>query len=296
MIPVHNREAIVCRTLDSVAANTASREVELIVVDNNSTDGSADEIRRWMSHHPEICTTLTNCPRPGATAARNTGLSMVRTPWVMFFDSDDVMLPRHLENILKTVRMNPDAELAGWEINQQLPSGRRLRAKFTTVRPMTAHLIHAILATQRFAARTELIRNAGGWDETVRGWNDYELGVRILLQKPKMIKVDVPVPQVITFFTEQSITGRTFSTDPDKWEHSLDTIEEHLKVSAPQYLPWIAYRRAVLAADYRREGDGANAERLLRSAAKTKPAAAKIIYLHHRFIHRGAYLIAKLLL
>lgn len=282
------------RTLNSVAAQTARHEIEIIFVDNNSTDGSPEAIKEWITRNPEISTRLLFENKKGATAARNKGLEAVKTPWVMFFDSDDEMLPNHICLILKAMSENPDADIIGWEINQQLPSGKRIKAQFTTLSPMQAHLVHAILATQRFAAKTELVRSAGGWDETVEGWNDYELGVRLLLKNPKMVKIHTDEPQVVTYFTENSITGRTFSDNPEKWEHSLDTIEKHLRPAAPEYLPWIAYRRAVLAADYKREGDSPNASRLLSKAKESNPLLSTLVYLHHRFIHRGAYLIARI--
>jgi len=293
VIPVFNRESIIERTLNSVAAQTACHEVELIVIDNNSSDRSAEVVSDWMESHPEVSTRFARQTKRGAAAARNLGLQMVVTPWVMFFDSDDVMLPSHISTILEAIEKNPDSDIVGWNINQQLPSGKRHIAKFTTVRPMVSHLIHATLATQRFAARTELVVNAGGWNETAEGWNDYELGVRLLLKKPKMVKIKTASPNVITYFTERSITGRTFSDNPCKWEHSLDIIEKHLADSAPEYLPWIAYRRAVLSADYRREGAKEESDRLLAKAC-SREIIPYIIYLHHRFIHRGAYVIARI--
>ena len=50
VIPVYNRAAVVTRTLDSVFAQTA-RPLQLILVDNASTDGSAELLRQWAATH-----------------------------------------------------------------------------------------------------------------------------------------------------------------------------------------------------------------------------------------------------
>lgn len=295
VIPVFNRADIIMRTLDSVAAQTAADRVEIIIVDNNSSDNSVAVVRKWIDDNPSLNVKTAVQKKKGATAARNLGLAMTETPWVMFFDSDDVMNPGHIDTILEAIRNNPDAELIGWEVDQQLPSRKRNIGRFTTSNPLENHLIHAILATLRYAVRTDLIRVVGGWNEDVDGWDDYELGVRLLLKKPKMVKIEAEDPNVIIYFTDESITGNNFSGNPPKWEHALDLIESYLAKEAPEYLHWIEYRRAILAADYRREGDKANACRLLAEACGKHSLRPRIIYLHHLILHRGAYLTERML-
>lgn len=295
VIPVFNRADIIMRTLDSVAAQTAADRVEIIIVDNNSSDNSIAVIQKWIKDNPSLNVRTAVQKKKGATAARNLGLDMTVTPWVMFFDSDDVMNPGHIESILDAIGDNPDAELIGWEVDQQLPSRKRNIGRFTTYNPIENHLIHTILATQRYTVRTDLIRSVGGWNEDVEGWNDYELGVRLLLMKPRMVKIETENPNVIIYFTEESITGNNFSGNPPKWEHALELIENYLAKDAPVYLHWIEYRRAILAAEYRKEGDKENARRLLAQACGKHCIRPRIVYLHHLILHRGAHLTERLL-
>ena len=74
IIPVYNRASLVIRTLDSIAAQTLQPD-RIIVVDNNSSDGSYDAVKRWMDAYSGTarCTLLTE-RKPGAAAARNKGL------------------------------------------------------------------------------------------------------------------------------------------------------------------------------------------------------------------------------
>ena len=78
VIPVYNRAAVVTRTLDSVFAQTA-RPLQLILVDNASTDGSAELLRQWAATHDssDFGVRLLSEPQPGA-ATVGSGLSILR--------------------------------------------------------------------------------------------------------------------------------------------------------------------------------------------------------------------------
>ena len=91
VMPVYNREAWVGQALESVLAQTWS-DFEIVVVDDGSTDGTADVLRRYL---PQI--TLLSSPHAGAYAARNLAIHQSRGALVAFIDSDDVWHPDRLE-------------------------------------------------------------------------------------------------------------------------------------------------------------------------------------------------------
>lgn len=299
IIPVYNRAKVVGRTLASVAAQTY-RPINLILVDNNSTDESLAVLQKWATDNidNDFNITLLQELKPGATAARNCGLSAATTPYVMFFDSDDTMSPRLVESIMKCFTSDTALDLVGWDISQQLPSGRTRTGYFRTRNPLYNHIIHGTLSTQRYACRKELAVNAGGWDESVRGWNDYELGMRILLQHPCMRKLGLRHP-VQAYFTEESITGRSYAADPAKWEHSLDLCESALRnADRHKAVKWIDVRRMILAASYAAEGAAAESRRLKNSVINRYSGFNKLvfrlIYLKARIYRRGTHIIAGL--
>ena len=94
VIPVHNRRNLVEHTLGSLRQQTAPR-FATVLVDNASTDGSIEVLRKWQAENnsPERPVTVLSESTPGACAARNRGLDAVESPWVLFFDSDDLMHP-----------------------------------------------------------------------------------------------------------------------------------------------------------------------------------------------------------
>ncbi|MCM1297506.1 MAG: glycosyltransferase family 2 protein, partial [Muribaculaceae bacterium] len=182
VIAVFNRCRLIERTLDSMSdGNNCHDRFRIIVVDNGSTDSTKEVVARWIDRHPDIDTTLTEESRRGAAAARNAGLRLVDTDYVMFFDSDDIVLSGFIDRLVNRLESEPMTDIIGWDIDMEKSDGSHRRCRFSNGNYIKNHLIHAILATQCFAASTRLVKEAGGWDETLPAWKDYELGARLLL-------------------------------------------------------------------------------------------------------------------
>ena len=188
VIPVYNRAAVVTATLDSVAAQTA-RPLRLILVDNNSTDNTAEVLQRWKDVHAsdDFKVDIISEKHPGAAAARNAGLTQVSAPWVMFFDSDDLMRPGHVERALNVADEHPEADIIVWDFIYHAANGREHRRPFIMSDMLYNNIMHSSFSTQRFMARTELVRHVGDWLTDGRMFDDCELGVRLLLQNPVVV-------------------------------------------------------------------------------------------------------------
>lgn len=294
VIPVHNREATLHRTLASIDAQTMS-PAAVILVDNGSTDSSLSILHTWASSRPHA--TVVTEPRRGACAARNRGLAMVTTPRVMFFDSDDVMLPRHVEEFDMAARLHPDAGILGRDITATFLSGRSRRLTFTASSPFFHHIFRASLSTQRIVCHTDLVRSVGGWDETLPGWNDLELGVRLLLTSPQLHNLR-GTPTVITYETPGSITGSSFSAHPGRWELSLQAIRRDLLAAGrADLMHWVDAKAMILAARYAAEGAPDEASRLREAtlAATLHPHRMSLIYRHNLAFGRLTWMLARIL-
>ncbi|MFN0283776.1 MAG: CDP-glycerol glycerophosphotransferase family protein [Kineosporiaceae bacterium] len=86
--------------------------VEIVAVDDGSTDESLDVLRRWQESSRLTLTVLTK-PNGGQATARNVGLERARGTWVTFTDPDDTLDPDYLGCVLRFVREHPDVELVG---------------------------------------------------------------------------------------------------------------------------------------------------------------------------------------
>jgi glycosyltransferase involved in cell wall biosynthesis len=103
IIPVFNRERYLAEAIDSVFAQTYAA-VELIVVDDGSTDGSASIAQRYspqLRYHYQS--------NQGISAARNTGILLATGEYLAFLDSDDLWLPNKLS--LQMAAFAIDSEL-----------------------------------------------------------------------------------------------------------------------------------------------------------------------------------------
>lgn len=98
LIPTYNRREQVLQAIDSVLAQTRTVD-EVIVVDDGSSDGTAETIR--ARYGPLV--RLFVQKNAGAAAARNRGIREARSKWVAFLDSDDVWLPTKIERQLSTL-------------------------------------------------------------------------------------------------------------------------------------------------------------------------------------------------
>jgi len=105
IIPMFDAERHVAETVRSVGAQT-HRALEIIVVDDGSTDRSAEVVERVDD---DRCRVIQQ-PNAGPAAARNTGVAAARGDMLAFVDADDLWTPRKLE--LQVAALQADGELA----------------------------------------------------------------------------------------------------------------------------------------------------------------------------------------
>lgn len=256
VIPVYNREKIVSATLNCVAAQTY-RPLNLILVDNNSTDDSLQVLRDFKEANqaPDFRITVLQETTPGACAARNCGLLAAKSEWIMFFDSDDLMTPDYVEQYSKAMKADPDADI--FAIRLQLDDGKGIRQLAFVPHDIFAnHIIHSMLSTQRYIARRKHFIEAGCWNRNTPTWDDWELGIRMLLSRPKIHYISDKA-RVTAVFQNESITGDNFHSKHGTWEHAIDIAESDIVNSdiaeKDRLIYLLNYRRVVLAAHYRRE-------------------------------------------
>jgi glycosyltransferase involved in cell wall biosynthesis len=103
IIPVYNAEQWIGRTLESVLAQTF-KDIEVLVIDDGSQDGSAEIIRRYPVQYFRQ-------ENAGQAAAFNAGLRRARGELIAFLDADDLWLPGKLSACVAALRAQPEAVL-----------------------------------------------------------------------------------------------------------------------------------------------------------------------------------------
>lgn len=139
IVPVYNVRDYICDFLDSLTAQgTTLRILDIIFVDDGSTDGSCQIIREWQSRtsaHTRLVTKLNG----GLSSARNAGLQVAIGKWVTFCDPDDVLDADYFASILRFLRSSRSRSAALVATNilllndqtGQVTNRHPLRFKFT---------------------------------------------------------------------------------------------------------------------------------------------------------------------
>jgi glycosyltransferase involved in cell wall biosynthesis len=107
VLPVHNRADVLPRAISSVI-NQTLREWELIIIDDGSSDDSAEVAQSFEDDRIRLLRLADN---RGGNAARNAGIREAGAPLIAFLDSDDVYRPEKLERIVAHFHARPALDL-----------------------------------------------------------------------------------------------------------------------------------------------------------------------------------------
>jgi len=175
IIPCYNVEDYVRDAISSVLAQTYMN-FELILVDNNSTDGTLPILERAAIN--SSCIRVLEQPLPGAPRARNLGLSVAKGNWIQFLDADDLLLPDKLERQMKLVKANTPL-LVG------TPEYQRLDGSIFITEPWELPFKGLFEGLRQGNTCCNLwnkkyLAKVNGWEESRQFQQDYDLIFRIL--------------------------------------------------------------------------------------------------------------------
>ena len=152
VIPTHNRAVPLLAALESVVRQSLpAEEWECVVVDNNSTDDTAERFAAFRSAHPGVRLRMVRETGPGVSYARNRGLREAAAPLVAFIDDDERVNADFLRAYADFFDTHPGAVVAG---------GSRCRSPIRWTSAPTCGL-----------SRQDGCPVAGIWLSGVRGWS-----------------------------------------------------------------------------------------------------------------------------
>jgi glycosyltransferase involved in cell wall biosynthesis len=289
VVPMHNAERTIAATLASICAQT-HRALDIVVVDDGSTDGSAAVAEEWCRTDPRV--RLVHQTNAGVAAARNTGAAAARAGFLAFVDADDLWAPTKIACQLAALREGgPGAGLAYcWyaSINQQdrvvsfgpqpLIEGEAMRALCNA---------NWIGNGSSLLLRRTAFERAGGYDPALRakraqGAEDLLICLRVAEHAEFRV-----VPRYLVGYR---LAPNTMSTDSLQMFRSTELVLAELLARHPQYASeidghlqesrtWFAYRAGG-------GGRWADASVLLREAFAAHPAGTA------RYLARAAVAIA----
>jgi glycosyltransferase involved in cell wall biosynthesis len=194
IIPTFNRATLLEEAVRSVLGQKGwSEKVEIIVVDDGSTDDTAERLAP-LSEKIEYV----RCVHAGVSAARNVGISISRGEWVAFLDSDDLWLPGKLCEQMRFFAANPDLLVCQTE-EVWIRNGKRLNPKKYHKKP-SGHcfpllLERCLVSPSAVVVHRSLFDFAGLFDQSLPACEDYDLWLRIgcrfplgLVDRPLVVK------------------------------------------------------------------------------------------------------------
>ena len=196
VMPCYNAEPYVREAILSVLQQSYA-SIELIIVDDGSTDGSTEIIEQLASTHPSRIR-LVYQNRIGPYAARNQGLAQAQGNFVAFLDADDYWHPEALAKLHAALIDTPaDVAYCGWQHLGPLAENlqphnpidideKHILEHFLTACPWP---INAVLI------KRQLIDTLRGFSERRATAMDYDLWLRMLTQRPRLVHV----PEVLAF-------------------------------------------------------------------------------------------------
>ena len=174
IIPTYNRWSYLQMTIDSVLAQTYPH-IEIIVVDDGSTDLTAEGLNRYGSRIRVI-----HQANQGGTAARNTGINAATGDYLTFLDHDDLMFPTKLERQIALLEAHPEFGAAHCRWQYIDPHGDVL----DRIGPLPEGNLYKTLVLGCFlwsgapVVRRDYFQQIGGFDPTI--WSsDWDMWLRL---------------------------------------------------------------------------------------------------------------------
>jgi glycosyltransferase involved in cell wall biosynthesis len=197
IIPTRNTLRYLPKAIASIGADP---DVEIIVIDDGSTDGTAEWLAEQCRRDPRLIG-LTGAGQNSARA-RNLGIAAARAPLIAFLDADDWWEPGKLDAQRKMHRAHPEIGFSFTDYCHLTPAGEdrggsfkywpRYRARhghrtepFLLGEDALAQIYaENVVGTSTVMARTDLLRAVGGFDETLRSTEDWDLWLRLAASAP----------------------------------------------------------------------------------------------------------------
>ena len=222
----YNRATYIPLALKSLTEQTVDANIfETIIVDNNSTDNTAEVCAAFIASHPSYSITYLTEQQQGSSFARNTGAAMATGNWLCFMDDDAVAHKNYIEKIIHFFKNHPQANAMGGRI---IP--RYIPEKPTWISKHVASLMGDFeysnevveFAAERYPLESNMIVDKKDFD-AIKGFSTEIPGVKGTLRIGGEGK---------DFFLRLKATGKTVYYCPDVIvEHIIEVVK-----LTPEYL------------------------------------------------------------
>ncbi len=237
LIPVFNCEAWVANAIESALAQTWPNK-EVIVLDDGSTDGTLDVIRRFDGKIK-----FKSCRRGGQNVSRNRLAELSRGDWLVFLDADDELAPDSIE--IK-MRYSGKAHVIYGSMEVATFAGRVKTQSYIDKAidfedPLVAAFEMRFPNTSAMMFKREVLSSVGGWPTDVENFTDYALYFHLLLAQWRFCAA----PDAFSIYRRWSPTQavnekplRTVVTHLDVLWRAAEALEAAGAMTLPRLKAW----------------------------------------------------------
>lgn len=258
VIPSYNRAKTITSCLDSVCNQTVP-PLEVIVVDDCSTDATVELVNKYSRSHPSVrCLALDR--NSGAQMARNRGIKEASGEWIAFQDSDDEWVSDKLEKQIAALsvtggdlmtvvhtdcyRYDHQALAKSLWALPHIDGENVLRELLTTAGPMFQGMMTSKLALEKIGLLDEKVPSYQEWDTAIRLARECRF---IHLQEPLFV-YHLHIEDTISKDKKKDIDGYQYVIDKHRDEIielcGADTLNRHLENNALRAMHWGFYPEA----------------------------------------------------
>ena len=186
IIPTYNQSQYLEEAIES-ALNQTYKNIEIIIVDDGSTDNTPEVIKSFDNKIIYI-----QQKNKGASSARNTGIKKANGEYIAFLDADDMWLKNKLENQIKFIQNNPEIGLLGTGCYQMIDMSKMIHKK---IFPAKNEILQKDLIKYNpfiqssVMIKKDVFNSIGLYDEKFKESEDYDLWLRIA-QKYKVANLE----------------------------------------------------------------------------------------------------------
>lgn len=194
LMTVYNGLPYLPEAVESVLHQTVE-DVELLIIDDASTDGSIECVRRFSDPRIRLVCNERNL---GQARSLNRGLELARAPYVARLDQDDVCLPDRLQRQVTFLEQRPEVAVVGTWVYYVSPAGRKMRIVGMRIDDRGAFLGALLTYATPFGHptvmfRRDVVRGLGGYDPSFAPCEDYALWSRLARQRHGAVVIPRPL-------------------------------------------------------------------------------------------------------
>ena len=264
VVITRNRKSLLERALSSVLSQTL-KELEIIVVDDGSTDGTREWMEDFSARH--AVKYIYNTDGLGGNHVRNIGIRAASGKYSALLDDDDEWLPGKTEKQFRLLESDPETGVASCgrlaryddgrdeaEDPSLLPEGDLRETIFTDLH----------FTSSRLMIRRSLLEEAGLFDENLRAWQDYELMIRLC----QRTRVGIVRENLVRYYIAIADPNRV-SNQLTTWRGAVDYIHRKHAALLDALPPETLRRhRIMVCRDGEKRADRAGDRRALRTYLK----------------------------